>query len=92
MKKNILLAISFFLLITSIAIFGYLKYQTKNFDKELNELKENAEQVKDKIENTKKTKNDKENEYENLKEEVKENVEELNVWKELEEKLNTALS
>lgn len=92
MKKNIILIISCFLLVASIAIFGYLKNENQKLNSEIDDLKGNINKVEEKITEDKEEKENKTSEYEKLQEEVKEKVEELNIWKELEEKLNTALS
>ena len=92
MKKTIILICSIILLLASAGIFVYLKMQNNDLDKELSTLNAKKEEVTEKINNSKEQVKEKENEYEKLKVELKEKVEELEVWKKLEEKLNTALS
>lgn len=92
MKKNILLILSCILLIASLGLFFYLKKENNTLITELKDLQDNITKITEKIDNSKEEKKEKENEYEKLKEEVMEKVEELDVWKELEQKLNTALS
>ena len=92
MKKNVFLILSCILLLATGGIFFYMKKQNDTLNAELHDLQDNVTKVTEKIDSSKETKKEKENEYEKLKEEVKEKVEELDIWKELEQKLNTALS
>lgn len=92
MKKNIILIISSFILVTLIVILGYLFFQNQKLDDEVNKSKENLTKVEEKINNGKVEKKEKEDEYEKLKEELKEQFEELSIWEEIKEKLNKALS
>ena len=92
MKKNVFLIISIVLLILSIGTFGYLYYQNKTLENELNESKENIKKVEQTIKKEQKEIDTKEDEYEKLKETVKEKLEELSIWEETKENLNKSLS
>lgn len=89
--KNIILVITIFLLLTSIGISGYLIYQNKEIDNDLTNLKESITKVETKISGYNSQKEEKQNEYEKLETETKEKIEELNIWKELKEKLEVTL-
>ena len=92
MKKNVFLVISIVLLLLSIGTFGYLYYQNKTLENELNESKDNIKKVEETIKKEQTEINTKEDEYEKLKEKVKDSLEELSIWKETKETLNKSLS
>ena len=92
MKKNVVLVISFLLMLCSIGTFAYLKYQNNEIQKDITTNNENIQKLEDTISNEKDEIDKKEDEYEKLKEKVKDNLEELSIWENVKEKLNNALS
>ena len=90
-KINIFLILSCAILIISLGIFGYFYYNNEKLNTELDDLEKNIVKVKEKISTNEEEIEKKESEYAKLKEEVKEKIEELEIWKETKEKLNSAL-
>ncbi len=87
-----ILIISIMVLLISLGGFIYLKSKEKNITEEVNTLENGIKDVEEKMNSDEEIKKEKTSEYENLKEELKDKFEELEIWENLEEKLEQALS
>ena len=92
MKKNVVLIITFLLMIASIGTFCYLKYQNTEITKEIDINNESVKKLEETVNNEKKEIDEKNDEYEKVKEKVKDSLEELSIWESIKEKLNNSLS